>query len=255
MKLFFRELGNGQPFIILHGLMGSADNWLTQAKMLANDYKVYTVDQRNHGLSPHSEAFDYKIMANDIKDFINEHQLKKPIVLGHSMGGKAAMNFAIANPSMLDRLIVVDIAPKAYPIHHDSIVEGLKAIPIDTLQTRNEADEILSKYVPEADVRQFLLKNLSRKPSGGFSWKINLPVIDKNLELISADIQFPGSYDGPSLFVRGSKSRYVKDEDRAHIKELFPNSSLVTMDTGHWVQAEKPQEFVEVVKNFLSNVN
>lgn len=255
MKLFFRELGTGQPFIILHGLMGSADNWLTQAKMLASDYKVYTVDQRNHGLSPHSDDFDYKVMANDIKDFINEHSLKKPIILGHSMGGKAAMNFAISNPTMLDRLIVVDIAPKAYPIHHDSIVEGLKAIPIDTLQTRNEADEILSKYVPEVDVRQFLLKNLSRKPSGGFSWKINLPVIDKNLELISADIQFPGTYNGPSLFVRGGKSRYVKDEDRSRIKELFPNSSLVTMDTGHWVQAEKPQEFVEVVKNFLANVN
>lgn len=255
MKLFFRELGSGQPFIILHGLMGSADNWLTQAKMLASEYQVYTVDQRNHGLSPHSDEFDYKVLANDIKDFINEHALQKPIVLGHSMGGKAAMNFAVSNPTMLDHLIVVDIAPKPYPIHHDRIVEGLKAIPIDSLQTRNEADEILSHYVPEADVRQFLLKNLSRKPAGGFSWKINLPVIDKNLELISADIQFPGTYNGPSLFVRGGKSRYVKDEDRTRIKELFPNSSLVTMDTGHWVQAEKPQEFVEVVKNFLTNVS
>src|SRR5688572_16040903 len=158
MKLFFRELGSGQPFIVLHGLMGSADNWLTQAKMLASDYQVYTVDQRNHGLSPHSDEFDYKVLANDIKDFINEHSLQKPIVLGHSMGGKAAMNFAISNPTMLDRLIVVDIAPKAYPIHHDSIVEGLKAIPIDSLQTRNEADEVLAKYVPEVDVRQFLQK-------------------------------------------------------------------------------------------------
>jgi pimeloyl-ACP methyl ester carboxylesterase len=255
MKLFFRELGSGQPFIILHGLMGSADNWLTQAKILASEYRVLTVDQRNHGLSPHSDEFDYKVLANDIKDFINEHALQKPIVLGHSMGGKAAMNFAVSNPTMLDRLIVVDIAPKAYPVHHDSIVEGLMSIPIDSLQTRNEADEILSQYVPEVDVRQFLLKNLSRKPSGGFTWKINLPVIDKNLELISADMQFPGTYDGPSLFVRGGKSHYVKDEDRTRIKELFPNSSLVTMDTGHWVQAEKPQEFVEVVKNFLANVN
>lgn len=239
--------------IILHGLMGSADNWLTQAKILSGHYKVYTVDQRNHGLSPHSDEFDYKVLAHDIKDFINEHALSNPIVLGHSMGGKAAMNFAISNPTMLDKLIVVDIAPKAYPVHHDSIVEGLKAIPIDTLQTRNEADTILSEYVPEADVRQFLLKNLSRKPAGGFSWKINLPVIDKNLELISADLQFPGSYSGPTLFVRGAKSKYVKDEDRQRIKDLFPNSALVTMDTGHWVQAEKPQEFVDVVMNYLAN--
>ena len=253
MKLFFRELGQGQPFIILHGLMGSSDNWLTQAKMLSNEYKLYLVDQRNHGQSPHSNDFDYKILANDLRDFINDNSIQNPIVLGHSMGGKTAMNFAIANPNLLDRLIIVDIAPKPYPIHHDSIVEGLKAIPIETLKTRNEADEILSQYVPEPDVRQFLLKNLSRKPEGGFTWKINLPVIDKNLELISADIQFPGSYSGQSLFIRGASSRYVKDEDRARIKDLFPNSTLITMDTGHWVQAEKPQEFVEVVRNFLAN--
>src|SRR5688572_4977900 len=253
MKLFFRELGKGQPFIILHGLMGSSDNWLTQAKLLADQYHIYMIDQRNHGQSPHSDEFDYKVLANDIKDFITQHKLEKPIVLGHSMGGKAAMNFAIANPDMLDRLIVVDIAPKPYPIHHDSIVDGLKAVPIGTLQTRNEADEVLSKYVPEPDVRQFLLKNLSRKPEGGFAWKINLKVIDSNLELISADIQFPGMYNGQTLFVRGVNSNYVKDEDRQRIKELFPNSTLITMDTGHWVQAEKPQEFVEVVRNFLAN--
>jgi len=253
MKLFFRELGKGQPFIILHGLMGSSDNWLTQAKLLADQYHIYMIDQRNHGQSSHSDEFDYKVLANDIKDFIVKHKLEKPIILGHSMGGKAAMNFAISNPDMLDRLIVVDIAPKAYPVHHDSIVEGLKAVPIDILQTRNQADEVLSKYVPEADVRQFLLKNLSRKPAGGFAWKINLKVIDSNLELISADIQFPGKYNGQTLFIRGVRSNYVKDEDRSRIKELFPNSTLITMDTGHWVQAEKPQEFVEVVRNFLMN--
>lgn len=220
--------------------------------MLASQYHVYMVDQRNHGLSPQSDDFDYKVLADDIKEFVKQHKLEKPIVLGHSMGGKAAMNFAILNPGMLDRLIVVDIAPKAYPVHHDSIVEGLKAIPIHSLQSRNEADRILSEHVPQADVRQFLLKNLLRKPEGGFSWKINLPVIDKSLELISADIQFPGTYQGQTLFVRGVHSHYVKDEDRPRIKALFPNSTLVTMNTGHWVQAEKPQEFVDVVLRFLS---
>jgi esterase len=253
MKLFYRELGQGQPFIILHGLMGSSDNWLTQAKMLADQYHIYMVDQRNHGQSSHHEEFNYQVLANDLKDFITQHQLVKPIVLGHSMGGKTAMNFAVSNPEMLDRLIVVDIAPKDYPVHHDSIVEGLKAIPISTLQSRNQADEVLSQYVPQADVRQFLLKNLSRKPEGGFSWKLNLSVIDKNLEKIGAGMQFPGIFDKPTLFVRGANSNYVKDEDRPRIKELFPHSTLITMDTGHWVQAEKPQEFVEVVKNFLSN--
>ena len=150
MKLFFRELGSGQPFIILHGLMGSADNWLTQSKMLASQYHIYMIDQRNHGLSPHSDEFDYNVLANDIKDFILEHKIEKPIILGHSMGGKAAMNFAVSNPTMLDRLIVVDIAPKAYPVHHDSIIDGLKAVPINTVQSRNEADEIDDRTMNDA---------------------------------------------------------------------------------------------------------
>lgn len=252
MQLFFRESGQGQPFIILHGLMGSSDNWLPQAKMLSDQYHVYSVDQRNHGQSPHDEALNYKVLASDLKDFIQQHKLEKPIILGHSMGGKTAMNFAIAHPDMVDTLIVVDIAPKYYKIHHDVIVKGLKAVPIDTIKTRAEADQVLSEYVKEEDVRQFLLKNLSRKAEGGFSWKINLPVIEKNLEDIGQDIQFEGTFEGPALFIRGANSNYVKDEDRDRIKQLFPKSTLVTMDTGHWVQAEKPQEFVEVVRNFLN---
>jgi esterase len=251
MELFYRALGQGHPLIILHGLMGSSDNWLTQSKILAEQYHVYMVDQRNHGRSFHSDEFDYKVLTEDLRHFIEKHVMGKPIILGHSMGGKTAMNFAVRYPDFLSKLIVVDIAPKAYPVHHDSIIEGLNAIPINTLQSRDEADKILSQFVPEADVRQFLLKNLSRKPEGGFSWKINLPVIDKNLEKISEGMQYEGTYAGPSLFVRGSKSKYVLDEDRATIKTLFPASTLVTMDTGHWVQAEKPVEFVEIVKNFL----
>lgn len=251
MELFYRAIGQGHPLIILHGLMGSSDNWLTQSKMLAEQYHVYMVDQRNHGRSFHSDEFDYKVLTEDLKHFVQKHMIGKPIILGHSMGGKTAMNFAIRYPELLSKLIVVDIAPKPYPVHHDSIIDGLNAIPIATLQSREEADRILSEYVPEADVRQFLLKNLSRKPEGGFTWKINLPVLDKNLEKISEGLQYEGSYTGPSLFVRGSKSRYVLDDDRSAIKTLYPNSTLVTMDTGHWVQAEKPVEFVEIVKNFL----
>lgn len=252
MKLFFREYGAGQPIIILHGLFGSSDNWLTQAKILSTQYKVYTVDQRNHGQSPHDDAFDYKAMVDDLLEFISDHQLKDPIILGHSMGGKAAMNFALAHPDKLSKLIVVDISPRAYDLEHYTIIEGLKAIPISTLASRNEADEILAGYVSEPDVRQFLLKNLQRKAEGGFSWKINLPVIDEKLSNIGLDLQFSGVFDKPSLFIRGSKSRYVPDEDRTRIKEVFPKSSLVSMDTGHWVQAEKPQEFVDVVIRWLT---
>jgi pimeloyl-ACP methyl ester carboxylesterase len=251
MKLFFREYGSGSPLIILHGLFGSSDNWLTQAKILSTQYKVYTVDQRNHGQSPHDEGFDYKAMVADLLEFTADHQIVNPIVLGHSMGGKAAMNFALAHPEKVEKLIVVDIAPKSYDLEHYKILEGLKAIPVKTIASRNEAEDILSDYVKEKDVRLFLLKNLQRKSEGGFSWKINLPVIDQKLSNIGLDLQFSGPFEKPTLFIRGAQSTYVLDEDRAVIKEIFPRSTLVTMDTGHWVQAEKPQEFVDVVLKWL----
>jgi len=252
MELFYREYGKGQPLIILHGLMGSSDNWLPQAKMLSEHYHVWVVDQRNHGQSPHSEAFDYKVLSEDILHFIQTHQLETPIILGHSMGGKAAMNFALAHPDMLDRLIVVDIAPKLYEVRHDYIVEGLKAVPIDAIQTRQEADEELAKHLSNEAVRQFLLKNLMRKPEGGFGWRINLPVIDRSIEVIGGGLIYEGTFNKKVLFIRGTKSDYILDEDRGSIKKIFPNAVLVNMDTGHWVQAEKPAEFVQVVLNFLN---
>lgn len=252
MKLFFREYGQGQPLIILHGLFGSSDNWLTQAKILSSQYKVFTIDQRNHGQSPHDEAFDYTVMVEDLLEFVEDHQLQNPIVLGHSMGGKTAMNFAIRHPDRLEKLIVVDISPRPYDLEHYIIVKGLNAIPINTLTSRNDADAILSEYVSEPDVRQFLLKNLQRKAEGGFSWKINLPVIGQKLSNIGLDLQFEGKFEKPALFIRGSRSNYVLDSDKSKIKEIFPKSSLITMETGHWVQAEKPKEFVDVVIQWLN---
>lgn len=250
-RLFFRELGQGRPMIILHGVFGSSDNWLTQAKLFSPHFRVFTIDQRNHGQSPHNEEFSYPVMVNDLLQFIDEHQLKDPIVIGHSMGGKVAMNFAVAHPEKLEKLIVVDIAPKPYNLEHYVIIEGLKAIPVQTITSRNEADAALAAYVPEPDVRQFLLKNLQRRPEGGFTWKINLPVIDKNLNKIGFDLEFAGKFEKPTLFIRGGKSKYVKDEDMTRIKEVFPQAELKTLDTGHWVQAEKPQEFVDTVMKWL----
>lgn len=252
MKLFYREYGQGQPIIILHGLMGSSDNWLPQAKMLGEHYHVWVVDQRNHGQSPHSTEFNYNVLSNDILDFIQEHRIEKPVILGHSMGGKAAMNFSLAHPEKLDKLIVVDIAPKAYDVRHDHIVEALKAVPIETVQSRQEANEALAPHISSEDVRQFLLKNLLRKPEGGFGWRINLPVIDQSLEMISGGLVNDGIFEKKTLFIRGSKSDYILDEDREAIKKIFPNSTMVTMETGHWVQAEKPEEFVQVVLSFLN---
>jgi esterase len=252
MRLFFRELGQGQPMIIMHGIFGSSDNWLTQAKLLSPHYRVITLDLRNHGQSPHDDQFSYPIMVDDLSEFIEEHQLVNPIVIGHSMGGKVAMNFALAHPDKLEKLIVVDISPKPYNLEHYVIIEGLKSVPIQSITSRNEADAALAAYVPEPDVRQFLLKNLQRKTEGGFNWKINLPVIDRNLSNIGLDLEFGGKFEKPTLFIRGGKSKYVKDEDMTRIKEVFPRTELKTLDTGHWVQAEKPQEFVDTVMTWLN---
>jgi esterase len=251
VSLFYRELGKGQPIVILHGIFGSSDNWLTQARILSGHYHVFSLDLRNHGQSPHDDQFDYPVMVTDLEKFIDDHRLQNPIVIGHSMGGKVAMNFALAHPEKLEKLIVVDIAPKPYNLEHYVIIEGLKAVPIQTLTSRNEADAALAAFVPEPDVRQFLLKNLQRKPEGGFTWKVNLPVIDKNLSNIGLDLHYPGVFDKPTLFIRGGKSKYVKDEDMPGIKQIFSNVTLETLDTGHWVQAEKPKEFVEVVMKWL----
>ncbi len=252
MELFSREYGEGQPLVILHGLFGSSDNWLTQARLFAPTYKVFTVDLRNHGQSPHSDAFDYSSMTGDLAEFISTHKISNPVIIGHSMGGKTAMNFALAHPEMVDKLIVVDISPRPYNLEHYTIVEGLNAIPVATISSRNEADEELARYVPEPDVRQFLLKNLQRKPDGGFTWKINLPVITEKLSNVGVDLQFSGTFEKPTLFIRGKRSKYVPDSDWKRITEVFPNARLETMETGHWVQAEKPQEFVEVVTRWLN---
>lgn len=252
MKLFFRELGGkGQPLIILHGLFGSSDNWLTQAKVLAGDFHVYMPDQRNHGQSPHSDEFNYNLLADDLHEFIVTNAISDPVILGHSMGGKAAMLFAVSHPELLSKLIVADMAPKAYPVRHAKILQGLKQIPVSEIQSRNEADEKLAPFVPEPDVRQFLLKNLQRRSEGGFSWKMNLASLDKNIERMGDRVDSTGKFDKPTLFIRGRRSDYVLDEDIDDIKKLFPKISLVTLDTGHWIQAEKPKEFVEETIKFI----
>jgi esterase len=251
MKLFHRELGEGQPLVLLHGIFGSSDNWLTQARMLSAHFRTYAVDMRNHGHSPHDDVFDYPAMVADILEFIETHNIIDPVLIGHSMGGKAAMNFAVAHPEKLQKLVVVDIAPKAYSMAHYVILEGLQAVPINEITSREEADAALARFVDEPDVRQFLLKNLQRKPEGGFKWKLNLTAVADNIHKIGLDLQFPGKFEKPTLFVRGERSNYVKDEDFERIHEVFPAANIETMDTGHWLPAEKPKEFVGLVERWL----
>lgn len=223
--------------------------------MLSNSgYQVYTVDLPNHGQSYHTDNFDYTSMVLDVHEFLGDQGIQQPVLIGHSMGGKVAMNLALSHPDALARLIVVDIAPRHYDLEHYTLIEGLNAIPLSSITSRNDADASLARYVPEADVRQFLLKNLQRKAEGGFSWKVNLPVITAKLKNVGEDLHAHMRFDKPTLFIRGRRSKYVLDADRARIEEFFPTATLVTMDTGHWVQAEKPQEFVEIVMNWIARV-
>lgn len=251
MDLFFREIGAGSPIIILHGLFGSSDNWLSIAKVLSEKHKVYTIDQRNHGQSPHSEEWNYEVMADDLKQFLQQHQIEQPIIIGHSMGGKVAMQFAVENPELLEKLIVVDIGPKEYSVHHEVILEGLNSIQLDKLKSRGEADKQLAQFVPDMGTRQFLLKNLARTTEG-FRWKINLPVIENNIEQIGTGLQTSDQFEQPTLFIRGGNSNYIQDEDQQVLKHHFPYYSLETIkNSGHWVHAEKPKDFLEMVQAFI----
>ncbi|HZY80439.1 MAG TPA: alpha/beta fold hydrolase [Cyclobacteriaceae bacterium] len=251
MKLFFREAGQGTPLIILHGLFGSSDNWYTLSKVFADRYRVFTIDQRNHGQSPHTPEHDYKLLTEDLEEFVEEHKLEKPIILGHSMGGKTAMNFALKYPSKTGKLIVVDIMPKSYPLHHDHILGGMKSLNLANLQSRGEAEEILSKQIPKVDERQFIMKNLARNEQMGFEWKINLDALDKNIGKMGEALQYEGQYTGPTLFIKGARSGYYKPGDEATVAKYFPNVKWVTMETGHWVQAEQPKEFAQIVNDWL----
>ncbi len=251
MKLFFRQLGQGKPMIILHGLLGSSDNWHSLGKLFAETFSVYLIDQRNHGLSPHSDEFNYKVLTQDLEEFIKENKIEKPHLIGHSMGGKTAMNFAVKNPDALNKLIVVDIVPKKYIVRHDRLIEGMKAIPLDEISSRAEAEVSMAGYEPDPAVRQFLLKNLSRNSEGKFVWKVNLPIIDQHLQETGEGMIYKGTFDGPTMFINGEKSDYFKAGDEISIKKIFPQAKFISLDTGHWVQAEKPQEFAQTVLQFL----
>lgn len=254
MELNYKVLGEGKDLIILHGLFGSLDNWQTLAKYWANSYRVWLVDQRNHGRSPHSNEFSYPLMANDLHNFIHLHKIESPIILGHSMGGKTAMEYAVSYPTKLLKLIVVDIAPVKYQVHHYSIIDALKSVPLHNIKKRSEADEILAKKIEEFGVRQFLLKNLYRNKDGAYSWRFNLNTISQNIIPIS-EFDVPiGKFEGLTLFIKGHNSDYILDSYKEIIQEKFPNSEIeIIMDAGHWIHAEQPQLFFDLVSEFMKD--
>lgn len=254
MRLNFKKIGEqGQPLIILHGVFGLLDNWLTVSKSISEaGYQLYLVDQRNHGRSPHVSPMDYPSFAADLAEFIEQENIKSPVLIGHSMGGKTVMEYAVNHQGTYDKLVIVDIGPKQYPIHHRKILEGLNAIDLSTVNTRQDADDQLSPYEPILSVRQFLLKNLYREEDGTFAWRFNLPVLTSDMPKIGAEIKTDEPVQVPTLFIRGAKSNYILDEDWEDILKIFPAAHLETIqNAGHWVQAEQPREFVSVLLKFL----
>lgn len=253
IELNYKSFGQGDAIIILHGLFGTLDNWQTIAKQLSKEYYVFLIDQRNHGRSPHVEGFDYQLMAEDLHQFMEQNWIHQAHIIGHSMGGKTAMQFALEYEDMVNKLIVVDIAPKAYQGGHELILNALRNFPLQTIASRKEAEAfLLEQGIIDLGVRQFLLKNLTRSKSGGYQWKMNFVEIDKNYQNILANINSNEQFDGDSLFIRGSKSNYIQDDDFPQIQKYFPNAQLSSVeDAGHWVHAEKPTELLNLVTNFL----
>jgi pimeloyl-ACP methyl ester carboxylesterase len=254
MQLAYKDYGAGHPLIILHGLLGASGNWHTlSSKAFGAHFHVLAVDLRNHGRSPHSDVFDYPSMVTDLLEFMDEHGLSTARLMGHSMGGKAAMHFALAHPDRVDKLIVVDMAPRAYPPHHTTIFEALNSLDLSTFSSRSDIDEALATRITSYPIRQFLLKNLDYdRDAGRYFWKMNLGGIHRNYEHINSPLASDQTFGGPTLFIRGGTSDYIADSDFPAIHALFPLADLVTIDgAGHWVHAEKPEALAQAVLDFL----
>jgi esterase len=267
MKLFYRKMGSGQPLIILHGLYGSSDNWLSIGRSLADDFEVYLVDQRNHGKSPHDDIHNYKVLRDDLLELMDDAGLDKAILAGHSMGGKTVMCFARHFPDRVSSLVVIDIAPKSYkevsrnatPGHYD-IIRAMIDMDPSKAKSRREAEAMLAEAVPQERIRKFIMKNLGRGEDKKYYWTINTSVLLRELDTIMGDKDDscfePGSpvKGFPVLFIRGEKSPYILDEDKAQITKIFPAASFKMIPgAGHWLHAEQPEYFLKVLKDFAIN--
>lgn len=252
MQLHFKESGQGRAVILLHGLFGSSDNWHPIAVRLAEAFHVFALDHRNHGQSPHSAEMDYPVMAADVDRFFAARGLESALVIGHSMGGKTAMQLALHFPHRVEKLVVADMAPRAYEASHDKIFAALLALDLPKYQTRAQIEDALAPEIPNPVLRRFLLKNLGRNPEGGFFWKINLRDIAENYWRLREPVAGEAPFAKPALFIRGGKSKYIQPEDEPLIREWFPAAQIQTIpEASHWIHADQPEEFLRLVLDFL----
>lgn len=251
--LYSKIEGEGRPFIIMHGFLGMSDNWKTLGTQFASEgYQVHMLDLRNHGRSFHSDEFNYDVMVQDVYEYCLENNLGTVDMLGHSMGGKVAMFFAVKYPEKVDRLIVADIGPKYYRPHHQDILAGLNAVDFSQKPERSEVEQILKKYVEDFGTRQFLMKSLYWKEPGQLAFRFNLEVFNKQIENIGEALSEDAIYDKLTLFIKGGNSNYIKDEDIDNIKHHFPKAKIeVIENAGHWLHAENPKDFYQKTISFL----
>ncbi len=254
MELAYREYGSGRPLIILHGLFGQSDNWNTLAKRFAEKgFRVFTIDQRNHGLSPHSNEWNYNVMASDLNEFIKFHNLEEPILLGHSMGGKTVLFYEALYSGNAKRLIVVDIAPRAYEPHHDTVLKALNAVDFTEINTRKEVEAVLNEYITDTGTKQFLLKNIYWKEDASkqMDWRFDLKTITEKYNNIGIEVPEKLSAT-PALFIKGDKSNYITSADEKDIAARFSNYKIETIvNSGHWIHAEQPEAFFKCVMEFI----
>jgi len=252
-ELHYSATGSGPPLIVMHGLFGSSRNWHSQVRRFAGSFEVFAIDLRNHGQSFHADEMSYAAMAADVARLLERLGLSDCRVLGHSMGGKAAMTLAIQNPKLVSRMVVADIAPLAYYHHYDDLIETILALELDGSESRTQIDHALRPNIPEDQLRAFLLQNLVRE-STGWRWRINWRVIQRDMEALTHFHEMPRDWRGelPTLFIRGANSDYIDDAGIEVIERHFANASIATIAAaGHWLHAEKPEEFSQLVLDFM----
>ena len=254
MRLHHKTYGDGDALIILHGLFGSLDNWHSISLRLGKGFRVVAVDQRNHGHSPHCHEMDYDLMANDLSELLDELRIERAHIMGHSMGGKTAMQFALTFPGRTGSLIVVDIAPRFYPPFHNEIFHALLNLEPQRFENRKQMEDALAPSIPSLSLRQFLLKSVERGPDGGFRWRFGLNELWRNYSNLQVEITQGRQFHGRALFIRGADSDYLVEEDRPTLRRGFPQAELKTIPkAGHLVHVENPEAFLALVERFLSS--
>ena len=256
MILHSKIVGEGDKIIvILHGLFGSGDNWKTYAnKLVSQGFCIHLIDQRNHGRSFHTDEFNYELLVIDLKNYLDQNNINDCILMGHSMGGKTAMNFALKYSEYVSRLIVLDIAPKYYPVHHNKILEALTSLDLDQISTRKEADQKLTNYIDDSALKNFLLKNLYWVNRNKLAFRFNLLSLKKNISSIGEKVNDNNKFLGKTIFLRGEFSTYVEEKDNIEINMLFPESSIITIPkSNHWLHVDNPDHFFSTIMEFIQD--